>query len=295
MRARPTGYIVEAMANDSRRDDDDYMRHYLAEADLSALDLAEIDLQADVQAERSWQWMRVGFALVIAAALVWVINTDYYAFHGHGTALVPIVWLALIASLVSAGIQGFGLSQGLRTPDLHALRHRLAPGSSSRYKRTWQLSLSATLQRYLLLGTGLGLGGLVMFYLPQEAEWQGGGYSGQWFLTVGAALVAGIALGRWLIAQAAHAQATAVAREAVAPFVWPPWFKWVTLSLLAAGALFATFGHLILGNGESSTVGFEMSGVGLFVGICGAIWIARRFDEWEADFKKQATRERDLP
>lgn len=274
-------------------DDDDYMRHYLSEADLSALDLGDIDLQPDVQAERNWQWMRLGLTLGVAALLIWVMNTDYYLFHGHGTALVPIVWLTLVASLAAAGLQGFGVSQGLLKPDLQGLGRRLGRPGLGRPKLSWQFKLSETLRRYLLLITGLGLGALVMFYLPHEAEWQGGGYSGQWFVAVGAALVAGIVLGRWLIAQAAHAQAKAETRAPVAPFVWPSWFKWVSLALLIVGALFAAFGHLIIGNGESSTVGFELSGVGLVVGICGAIWIARRFDEWEVEFKRQAQRERD--
>lgn len=269
------------------------MRHYLAEADLSALDLGDIDLQQDLDAERQWQWMRLGLGLVVAGALIWVMTTDFYLFHGHGTALQPIVWLGLLASLGSAGIQGFALSQGLTAPDLKALRGKCPQSGRSRRLPSWQFKLSAALQRYLLLVTGLGLGGMVMFYLPQEAEWQGSGYSGQWFLTVGAALAAGIALGRWLIAQAAHAQANQREREPIAPFVWPSWFKWVTLALLSAGASFAAFGHLILSNSESNTTGFGRSGLGLVVGICGAIWIARRFDEWEAQFEKQAARKRE--
>ncbi len=115
---------------------------------------------------------------------------------------------------------------------------------------------------------------------PREAQWQGSGYANSWFVSVGLAVSTGILGGRWLIMQAEAARA----RQTDAPPPWrlPPWFKWVSLALLCSGGGYATFGHLLWG-AESSN--FSMTGVGFSVGIGAAIWIARRFDEWEAQWR----------
>ncbi|HET6343280.1 MAG TPA: hypothetical protein VFH51_00050, partial [Myxococcota bacterium] len=72
------------------------------------------------------------------------------------------------------------------------------------------------------------------------------------------------------------------------PLVLPPWFKWANLALLVAGGLFATFGHGLLGGADGQTAGFSLAGVGFAVGILGAIWIARRFDELEVKLRTRA-------
>jgi hypothetical protein len=150
-----------------------------------------------------------------------------------------------------------------------------------------RMSIAPAVLRWILLLGGLGLGGIMLFAMPREAEWQGHGYSNRWFVGVGVAITAGILLGRWLIMQADR---KAPRREPRAPIVLPPWVKWFTLSVLVAAGLFASFGNHVL-SGDPDSNSFTLGGVGFLVGILGAIWLARRFDELEAQIRAQKRRE----
>jgi hypothetical protein len=260
-------------------DDDAYMHQYLAQTDLTALDLQDIDLEADAHAERAWQWARLAGAACAAAAVAWCMGTDFYQFHGQGTALVPLAWACLLLALVAAGREAYALRP---TPPMGVRNAATLRSRPRRGPPRWP-KISAAAQRTLLLFAALSLGGWVWVGASHEAQWQGNGYASSWFGAVGAAIVAGICFGRWLIAQADAAPAPGPRRP---PFVWPVWTKWATLSLLLTGALYATLGHLVVGDNEGPTAGFARSGIGLSVGILGAIWIARRFDEWEQAMRR---------
>ena len=62
----------------------------------------------------------------------------------------------------------------------------------------------------------------------------------------------------------------------------PSWFKWVNLTLLVIGAAVVLLSDLFFNSRQAE--GY-LSALGFILGIGGAIWLARRFDELENRFK----------
>lgn len=271
---------------------DDYMHAYLKEAGLEELDLQAIDLEQDAASERMWHWSRLGLAVVGALILLWAGNTDYFQIHLNGTILSALLWLLFVGCMLWAGSEVRGLL--FQRPSLQSITHLASyPTASSRKVRQHLAELqqrAETQKRWVWLGCVLIFGGLVCFYLPQEVQWQGNGYSGSWFLTVGAALATGISAGRWLIAQAeaARKRAEYASLRPTTTWHWPPWMKWFNLACLALGGCCVAFAPTLLAGLNVDVSGFSLSGIGLLVGIGAAIWIGHRFDEWEADFRQKS-------
>jgi hypothetical protein len=260
-------------------DSDESMQAYLQRVNLQNLDLRHIDLEADAPPARGM--LPRGMALAAAVvALVWLPTTHYYAFDPTAA------WL-FFALLCTTGWLGAGFVQKL----LPAWRTQLGGALSfitGHMPQVGGFSLPSRVWRGLVLAVVLLSGSTVLFYLPRDAQWQGSGYSSSWFVAVGLALLTGILGGRWLMMQAEAARDRSVLKPAE-PFVAPTWLRWVTLGLLVAGGLFATFGHHLLG-AENSNGNFSMAGTGFAVGLFGAIWMARRFDELEKHWLKQGPR-----
>ncbi|RYF11459.1 MAG: hypothetical protein EOO40_03305, partial [Deltaproteobacteria bacterium] len=143
------------MAQPPQSDPDEYMRQYLARADLSGLDLDDIDLQTDADAERLWLWGRLGVALTCVAGLLWAMNSDLYQFHGHGTLWVPLLWACLAAAIATAGYTAWLLQLGRSGPHMANLPHLAGALRQLPRPSPWRLAIPPTLQRYLLLTTGL--------------------------------------------------------------------------------------------------------------------------------------------
>jgi hypothetical protein len=249
------------------------MRQYLRGLDLQHLDLNHIDIEAEERANRRGNGWRLAGLLVSVAAMLWLPTTNFYQLHSEATWL--FFGLFATAAALFASVARWVWERAQATADRYADAPPLKAPSVPK--------LSPGAARTLMLLGALILGGVVLFALPRDAEWQGNGYSLNWFLGVGGAITAGILLGRWLIAQAAARPAP----RKLEPIVLPPWFKWANLAMLVAGGLFATFGHGLLGGGDA-TPGFSHAGVGFAVGILGAIWIARRFDELETKLRTRA-------
>jgi len=131
-------------------------------------------------------------------------------------------------------------------------------------------------ERWLTLLIALVLGGLVVG-LPDSTGL--GGFSGavKGLCGLGAAGLGG----RWLLLQAQRKVDVDDLRQAQARKL-PDWMKWVSLSVLLIGGIIVGFGEQIFGVGAHNTV---LAAVGLGVGLFGAIWLTKRFDETEQKLK----------
>jgi hypothetical protein len=255
------------------------MKAYLQRVNLQNLDLRHIDLEADAPRAHGLVPRAVALAAAVVG-LLWLPTTHYYAFDPTAA------WL-FFALLCTTGWLGAGF-----VPKLLPIWRNQVGGPlgwiTGQLLRLGGFSLPSRVWRGLVLAVVLLSGGTVLFYLPRDAQWQGTGYSGSWFVAVGLALLTGILGGRWLMMQAEAARDRSVLKP-VQPFVAPTWLRWVTLTVLVGGGLFALFGHLLLG-AENSTGNFSMAAAGFAVGLFGAIWLARRFDELEKHWLKQGPR-----
>ena len=211
--------------------------------------------------------------------LIWLPFTNTYQLHPEAGGWL---WWCLLALM---GALGWGLWHSIRERMIlmliapQALDRRGGTTPPRRQPRAlpWRLRLLPPQNlRWLFLVGYLGLTGLLVLVLPQEAEWQGGGYSGAWYVAVGAAICAGIFFGRWILAQAETAGQLGEPLRFNCRF--PSWWKWANLALLVIGALLAAFGQGFWPN-DNESVRFGLAAVGFSVGILGAIWLARRFDE----------------
>ena len=107
------------------------------------------------------------------------------------------------------------------------------------------------------------------------------------FKALGGAAAAALG-GRWLFIQAGR-QSTGP-RRGLPKF--PPWFKWVNLTLLLLGALVVLLSDLLFNSQQAE--GY-LSALGFILGIGGAVWLARRFDELESRFKDEGAQKARKP
>lgn len=254
----------------------------LSHRDLRQLDLDHIEIDMLGPPVKLGRLGLVSLLASLGAILLWLPNTDFYQVHAQSG------WMFFGVSAASLAV---GLSLG------RVLYVWAQEAAAEHAKRPRPPVLDAppkppsALQRWLVLGAAVGGAVVVVFMLPHEAEWQGNGYSGAWFLTVGIAIVTGILAGRWLMMQASVN--TEAARD-VKPIVLPPWTKWVTLGILIVLGSVTAFGSSLFATSDPEGLSFGLSAVGFVVGIGAAIWIARRFDEVEGELRAQTILERAL-
>lgn len=261
-------------------EEDQELASYLEEVGLSELDLTTIDLKSQERAEATWHVFRIVCALVVGALGVSFSSTSWYALHTEApwllTALgVACVWLLfrpvieLWRERARVANMRLEVPGALRRANLDAL-----PSLPS-----W--SRAPGVSRILMFSLALCGAAYLLFAMPRQAEWAGQSYSATWFVAVFVAITTGILVGRLVIAQAESSPPTSQRDQT--PLSLPSWLKWINLAVLTAGALLASYGEALFGE-----TGFVRAGIGLVTGICGAIWISRRFDEWQVQIETQA-------
>jgi hypothetical protein len=236
----------------------------LAGVDLSQLDLDHLEL--DESPSAAGRWAAVLALVAIGAVVLWLPTTEWFrALGGRDNGLFFL--------LTGAGIvDGIVLGRLLWRWGL-AARQSAASGPA----RTEPEAPPSPWRRWLTLLAVLG-GGAAVLWVPASSYYQSGDrYQSTWFLAAGGAVIVGILLGRWLLMQAAAARDD---DAAPARLVLPPWFKWVTLAVLLGTGVVVLAGKL-LGSNEPGAFEFSLGAAGFVAGVGGAIWVARRFDEWE--------------
>lgn len=257
-------------------DSDPAMARYLASVDLRGLDIDESLLQASPPGDRLGLVIGVSFWAFVLGAVIWLPTTLFYQRHPMAEGICLGLWLmlalltVLLLRSVTAFVAGLPWAQGL---DL--LKKSGGTGRG--------FGLSPKAQRQTLAGAIVALGALLVLVLPRDVQWQGQGYSGGWFLATLGAIATGILVGRFIIA---HAASRPIAPERP-PIVLPTWWRWVTLGWIVLGGIGVLVAHSMTVAGDTSNE-FGLAGAGLFLGISGAIWLARRFDELEAKWQKEA-------
>lgn len=246
----------------------------LAGVDLSQLDLDHLEL--DTPPSTPPRWAALVALVVVGAVVLWLPSTEWFRSLGgrdHG----------LFFLLAGVGIvDGILLGRLLWRWGLEAARASAAAGPT----RAEPPAPPSALRRWLTLAAVVG-GGAAILWVPASSYYQSGDrYQSTWFLAAGGAVVVGILLGRWLLMQAAVPRDD---DEAPARLTLPPWFKWVTLAVLVGTGLVVLAGK-VLGGNEPGAFEFSLGAAGFIAGVGGAIWLARRFDEWE---QRQAGARRD--
>jgi hypothetical protein len=241
--------------------------------DLARLDLDHIDLSEEPTSPW-WRRLALVALLVTGAVVLWIPTTNYYRLHGDSS------WMFLV--LGSVGI-GTGI---LLSRLLWRLAEEAAAGYAEAFRnRPREPKLPpeppSALRRWLTLVLGVGGAIAIIVGVPASTYYaSGSSYDTQWFLGAGGAVAVGVILGRWLVMQAA-AQRDATASEGSRPFVMPPWAKWAALAVIVALGLTTLIGAALVRPGSNSELETTLGGIGFIVGIAGAIWLGRRFDEVE--------------
>jgi hypothetical protein len=253
------------------------------DAYLASLNLEDLDLDGDLaleDAKADGLWVLVGCAVWLGnlGVIAWLPSTLFYQLNPIAEFAYWALWLfaALLTVLLWRGVYTL-ITAWPFGAELEALkRQRLLARMPPR-------PLIAPVR--LMLLSIVALGALLVLLLPRDVQWQGQGYSGAWFVASLAACATGILVGRFIIA---HASMARPARERpVAPIQWPSWMRWATgAAILAGGAVILTL-HALTVPGDHSNE-FGLAGASLSLGIGAAIWLARRFDELEAKWQKEA-------
>ena len=311
---------------------DPALSRYLAAAQLNELDLSGLELDALAPARLWPSMVLLLALAASAGGLIVLPTTSFYQLSGIGEGLYYALWATTVALAAGAAratylaqrsrgglwtrqanadgavpLQGDDGDQSefdfdddgdaARSPS-RALAHRQRQRRAAARRHRARAAMARGLRRLgafvdghpraILGALVVTFAALLAFVLPHEAQWQGNTYSELWFLTVFVAVVTGVLVGRFIMAAGAQKRAT-VARPAAMPL--PAWVRWATLALLAAGAILATVGPSLTSQSGVAD-DFSFASIGLVVGIGGAIWIARRFDEWEASLRSQAEAKR---
>jgi hypothetical protein len=238
------------------RSDDDSL-------DLRGLDLDHID-ESLLEAPRAGGWRWVGLLALAASAgtLAWLPSTAFYRSQRQGALLFVLCAAATVIGLVAGRFMWRWLEEvGRNAP----LARPYAPNPPSAVARVLTF----------VVATGGALAMLVLVPRAQLAAGTRSGGTGLWFLAAAGAVVIGGLLGRWLLMQ----QHNPFPEDQ--PLRLPGWFKWVSLAILVGLGLLALFGMQLLPVHDRATLKFWLGGVAFLVGVLGAIWVARRFDEIE--------------
>ena len=231
--------------------------------DLSRLDLEHIELDNERPVNPLWRW--VGGVLLLASVVVLAtlgtkVDNSALSFFLSLTAIIVGLsigrWLWSIAEARAAKADIAPVEPESREPASPLVR--------------WTM---------FLIGAGSATTVIVLVRNGTLQQWFG---EGALFAAAASAIGIGILLGRWLMLQGEAARA-ARANEDDTPIQinLPPWFKWVTLGgIILVGGIVLVMSSVDFGGG-----GAGLGGIGFACGIAAAIWIARRFDEVEANAK----------
>ena len=248
-------------SDDRNADNDD-----LVGIDLSSLDLDGIDI--DDRPSEAWRWLGLLLLLGLGGLVLWLPNTEWFRLMGHDSG--PFFVLTAAGIVIGILLGRWLWLWGLAAAERYAARAQARVDEPAKPP--------SALRRWFIFALILG-GAAAILYVPASAYYQqGDSYQTTWFLAAGGAVVVGIVLGRWLLMQAAAARARQKERP---PLVLPPWFKWVTLAVLGVVFLVVLIGKLTSGGETPGAFGFSLGATGFIVGLGGAIWLARRFDEFE--------------
>lgn len=250
--------------------------------DFKGIDLADIDLEMDDRAPRTKREKSSinrplrAFLLLLGIALVmWLPSTHFYKTSNYSTALFfGVCVFGLVITFAGGRFMWAWMEE--------AAERWAAEASPSSPKPPRVIQ---PLERWLTLLAALGLGAITLFAFPESTSYSDGSWM---FKALGGATAAALG-GRWLFIQAGR-QTTKPSRGL--PRL-PSWFKWVNLTLLVIGAAVVLLSDLFFNSRQAE--GY-LSALGFILGIGGAIWLARRFDELETRFKNDgAQRSRKPP
>ncbi len=246
--------------------------------DLSALDLEALDLEGFGEEAQAplWRTLYPVALLLVGGLVLWVPTTEWFQLQGQNSLLFFVLC-------------GGGIVDGILLGRV-ILRWAEAAGARREAERpTRERTPPSPLWRWLTLLVALCGGAAIVFGVPASAYYSNGdAYHSTWFLGAGGALVVGVLLGRWLLMQANAAPVAARPRE---PIKLPPWFKWVTLGALVVVGSGVLIANVFYATPDASgPFEFTVGAVGFAVGLAGAIWLARRFDELERREDRQAGR-----
>jgi hypothetical protein len=243
---------------------------------FDGIDLGQIDLELDAPTSRSPRKKTPAnrrFTLLFLfsgiALIMWVPTTHMYKASNYSTALF-------------FGICVFGLG-------LTFAGGRFIWAWMEEAAERWALEAKPStprpprvvkpIERWLTLLAAIALGATTLLAFPESASYS----DGSWMLkALGGACTAMLG-GRWLFVQAGRQSAGP--RRSLPNL--PPWFKWLNLAILVSGALIVLLSDMLFNSQQAE--GY-LSALGLVLGIGGAIWLARRFDELETRFKNEASR-----
>lgn len=235
--------------------------------DLDALDLDHIEFEDDDRPSPLSRWLVGILLLTSTVAMIWFPSSSLYPAQ-RGS---PLSFAFTLAGVVIGLLSGRFLWNLLREMRARAPEDRSLPVAPRGPAPTWvrMLTLAVVIA---------GAGGII--YANQSGAV--GASSETWFVSALGAIVVGIAMGRWLTMQAEVAKPRAASAQ---PIRMPPWFKWVTLSVLVVGGLAIAFGPNLFPGNDSLQV--ALGGGGFVLGIAAAIWLARRFEEEEQRLKRR--------
>jgi uncharacterized membrane protein YeaQ/YmgE (transglycosylase-associated protein family) len=244
--------------------------------DFDGIDLGKIDLELGGATTKDKpkktptnRVVTLFFLLSGIAAVMWLPTTHLYKASNYSTALFFGVCLFGIGLTFAGG--RFLWAWMEEAAQQWALD---AKPATQRPPRVVQ-----PIERWLTLLAAIGLGSVTLFAFPESSSH----YDGSWMLkALGGACSATLG-GRWLFIQAGRAAPSGKRRIRRLP----AWFKWLNLALLLIGGLVVLLSELLFNSQQSQ--GY-LSALGFILGIGGAIWLARRFDELETRFRKEASR-----
>jgi hypothetical protein len=245
----------------------------LRQLDLRQLDLSEIELDIE---QRPSPWRRVFSFLTLAGlglAIFWFPQSDFYRREVAGSGLLALVSMGailtgiLLGRWLWSGAEASAQRWIQRHPEGLKPRNIVPPGPAQRW--------------FALLAF---LGGCALLFFVLLPLVGSSTFSDYWYVATIVAMGVGLMLGRWLLLQAHNPfkrEATSTKREL------PPWFRWVSLALIIVASVLILFGGQWFNTENNQDLEFALGGGGFAIGVMGAIWMAKRFDELEASIRKK--------
>lgn len=249
-------------------------RDALSSLKLDQLDLRHID-PADLEETPSSNSLFTILLLGVIGIVLWLPRSQYYTLLGSNNFGFFVLASVGVAAGLSLGRLWWARLEKLAN-ELPTVRPPKPVGPPS------------PLRRFVTLLLGVGLTLMVLVFFPAWGVLEPHNTGGFWYLAAILGVIAGITLSRWLIMQA---EAAKPVERRSAPIIWPPWFKWVTLAGLLLLSLIASLSETLWPEGGHE-LRFIFGGIAFFVGIAGAIWLARRFDETTEKLQKEAAKKR---
>lgn len=267
------------MARDMEKRFQDLPAVKLRELDLDHIELDELDATGRPK-QQARRWISgLLWTVILVVALVFPY-TDFYQVQGHDTGW----FFALCAIAIVAGI-GVGRWLWAWLLDVAAKIDRYEDWSEPLPEPT---RFSPKVLRWLTLLAALVGGVLVVVVIPEDSLAGPGSMSGKAFLAAILAIVVGVLAGRWLLMQTVVREVLETDRQ---PIRLPKWFKWITLCVLLCAGMATLFVPKLAGS-DARDLAFAFGGVALGVGVFGAIWLSRRFEELQTKMEEEAKKQR---